>query len=210
MDNDYIQLTQTELNEYDCDQIINTAEQVIGKYNITRNKNVKLDKHDIQYSQFMRQDTALFMPLYAELTEISYYIVNLTNEGLREYLINNPSLMSSISDLSNSTLKYQKTPKNGGYHKFHTEHTGTMTCSSRVLAWTLYLNNFSEEERGETEFLHFNRRISPKAGALAIWPAYWPWVHRGNPPEKDKHIITGWFHHGVIEHSVSLPDLMKA
>ena len=59
--------------------------------------------------------------------------------------------------------------------------------------WTtmIYLNDV--EEGGETEFLHFSKRIKPKTGRIVIWPAGFPYVHRGNPPLSGvKYILTSW------------------
>ena len=49
------------------------------------------------------------------------------------------------------------------------------------------------EEGGETEFLHFSKRVKPKTGRIVIWPAAFPYVHRGNPPlAGEKYILTSW------------------
>ena len=64
--------------------------------------------------------------------------------------------------------------------------------SSRVMAYTLYLN--SVEEGGETEFLYQGVKIKPEPGKLAIFPAYYTHPHRGNPIYKGiKYIVSGWY-----------------
>ena len=56
----------------------------------------------------------------------------------------------------------------------------------------MYLNDV--KKGGETEFLNQNERIEPKAGRICIFPADFPYVHRGNPPlQEDKYILTSWF-----------------
>jgi len=63
--------------------------------------------------------------------------------------------------------------------------------ASRLIAWSLYLNDI--DLGGETEFLYLKRRINAKAGRLVIWPAGFTHTHRGNPPlSNDKYILTGW------------------
>jgi hypothetical protein len=63
--------------------------------------------------------------------------------------------------------------------------------STRVLVWTVYLNdNF---DAGETEFLYQQYRYKPKRGDVVIFPAAFTHTHRGNPPiNGTKYIITGW------------------
>ena len=89
-------------------------------------------------------------------------------------------------------MKIQKTLPGQGYHIWHVEHDPRRTPECRrILAWTIYLNDM--DEGGETEFLHQKIRVAPKAGRIVIWPATFPYLHRGNPPLKgEKYIITSW------------------
>lgn len=84
----------------------------------------------------------------------------------------------------------------GGYPYWHCElyprtndpHSETL---HRTLLWTVYLNDgFSE---GETEFLHQQRKVVPRTGAMLIAPAGFTHTHRGNRPKGgDKYIATSW------------------
>jgi hypothetical protein len=87
-------------------------------------------------------------------------------------------------------LKIQKTLPTEGYHVWHIEH-GTGENANRAFVFSIYLNDV--EEGGETEFLHFSKRVKPKTGRIVIWPAAFPYVHRGNPPlSGEKYILTSW------------------
>jgi hypothetical protein len=100
------------------------------------------------------------------------------------------AILKDYSPHTNYAFKIQKTEIGQGYHVWHTENGNRDLCS-RILAWTLYLNDV--EEGGETEFLYYPKRIKPKAGTLIIWPANFTHTHRGNPPiSNTKYIITGW------------------
>jgi hypothetical protein len=91
---------------------------------------------------------------------------------------------------NNYAFKIQKTCVGEGYHVWHSENGNRATCT-RILAWTLYLNDV--DEGGETEFLYYPKRIKPKAGTLILWPAGFTHTHRGNPPiSNTKYIVTGW------------------
>ena len=88
-------------------------------------------------------------------------------------------------------MKIQKTLPTEGYHVWHLEHNKGFESEPRAFVFSIYLNDV--EEGGETEFLHQSVRVKPKTGRIVIWPAGFPYVHRGNPPLKGKkYIITSW------------------
>jgi hypothetical protein len=88
-------------------------------------------------------------------------------------------------------LKIQKTLPTEGYHVWHIEHNKGYHNEARAFVFSIYLNNV--EEGGETEFLHFSKRVKPKTGRIVIWPAGFPYVHRGNPPlSGEKYLLTSW------------------
>ena len=88
-------------------------------------------------------------------------------------------------------LKIQKTLPTEGYHVWHIEHGKGFHNEPRAFVFSIYLNDV--EEGGETEFLHFSKRVKPKTGRIVIWPAGFPYVHRGNPPlSGEKYILTSW------------------
>jgi len=88
-------------------------------------------------------------------------------------------------------LKIQKTLPTEGYHVWHLEHQKGFENECRAFVYSIYLNDV--EEGGETEFLHFSKRVKPKTGRIVIWPAGFPYVHRGNPPlSGEKYILTSW------------------
>ena len=90
-----------------------------------------------------------------------------------------------------TTLKIQKTLPTEGYHVWHIEHGKGFTTEPRAFVFSIYLNDV--EEGGETEFLHFSKRVQPKTGRIVIWPAAFPYVHRGNSPlSGEKYILTSW------------------
>ena len=90
-----------------------------------------------------------------------------------------------------TTLKIQKTLPTEGYHVWHIEHGKGFENECRAFVFSIYLNDI--EEGGETEFLNFSKRVKPKKGRIVIWPAAFPYVHRGNPPlSGEKYILTSW------------------
>jgi hypothetical protein len=88
-------------------------------------------------------------------------------------------------------LKIQKTLPTEGYHVWHIEHGKGFDNEARAFVFSIYLNDV--EEGGETEFLHFSKRVRPKTGRIVIWPAGFPYIHRGNSPlSGKKYILTSW------------------
>jgi len=89
-------------------------------------------------------------------------------------------------------IKIQKTIPGEGYHVWHLEHGPSVDSAFRALVFSIYLNDV--KEGGETEFLYQSMRIKPKKGRVVIFPAGFPYVHRGNQPLKgEKYLMTSWF-----------------
>ena len=72
--------------------------------------------------------------------------------------------------------------------EFYTWHQDGMDCRMLTIIW--YLNDIDED--GYTEF-YTGLKIQPKMGKILMFPALWPWIHRGYPPKYEtKYICTGW------------------
>jgi hypothetical protein len=171
-----------------CDKVIehfNNAEKAGLTLNRQQqNSNVsKLNKDDVQlygHSEYSLLGTVdLITKFNAVFWSAAYQEYANTFATLRDY-----------SPHHNYAFKVQKTEVGQGYHVWHAE-TATRDICTRILAWTLYLNDV--EEGGETEFLYYPKRVKPKAGTLVLWPAGFTHTHRGNPPiSNTKYIVTGW------------------
>ena len=61
---------------------------------------------------------------------------------------------------------------------------------NRLLTIIWYLNDIHED--GYTEF-YSGLKVQPEEGKIMMFPALWPYVHRGFPPKSEtKYICTGW------------------
>ena len=99
-------------------------------------------------------------------------------------------ILQGLDGFSVYDLKFQKTEPGEGFHGWHYENSKRLVADRRLVL-QLYLNDI--EEGGETEFLHFSKRVKPKTGRIVIWPAGFPYVHRGNSPlSGEKYILTSW------------------
>jgi len=95
-----------------------------------------------------------------------------------------------------TAMKMQRTDSGGGYHVWHCEQNGGKQAE-RVLVYSLYLNDISENDGGETEFLYQRLRIKPEKNMMVVWPAAFTHTHRGNTVlgDESKYIVTGWFYY---------------
>ena len=184
-DQDFIESYYDLVSEDVCNDIIKRIDYILSRrVSIYKQEHNKADQ---------RVDSAIFAEHdYPEAHDI---VNTALSHAIKLYTEKYKTLDWQKHDIvmpySSQSVKLQKTPKGGGYHKWHVENSGNKD-TDRVLAWTLYLNSFEGE--AETEFLLQGRRINPAAGMIAIWPGCWTHVHRGNPPySKDKYIATGWF-----------------
>jgi hypothetical protein len=111
--------------------------------------------------------------------------------ALRHYYTETNIKKYTAEDIITDHVKIQKTIPSQGYHVWHIEHCGTRDMAKRVLVYSIYLNTV--EDGGETEFLYQSQRVKPVKGRIVIWPAGFPYVHRGNPPlSGEKYIVTSW------------------
>ncbi len=183
---DFIGTYDGFITDDECDKVIKLFEAE-NKFNKTMNR---LDFEQAPITQ--KQDQQYF----ASKDSINVWwetfksmIANF-DQALHHYK-NNTGLEAAYDTLFYTHLKIQKTFPTEGYHIWHIEHNKGFENEARVLAFAIYLNDV--EEGGETEFLHFKKRVKSKKGRIVIWPASFPYFHRGNPPiSNEKYILTSW------------------
>lgn len=114
--------------------------------------------------------------------------------ALRHYYTETNVKKYTAEDIITDYVKIQKTIPSQGYHVWHIEHNKGRENEKRILVYSIYLNTV--EEGGETEFLYQSQRVKPVKGRIVIWPAGFPYVHRGNPPlSGEKYIVTSWINY---------------
>lgn len=133
-----------------------------------------------------------------EQRDLFFEVLGNLKEALQIYVDQTDVLKyMNVEELHVSASKIQKTLPSQGYHIWHIERGYTYGCS-RVLVYTVYLNDITAG--GETEFLLQKKRVAPKKGRICIFPAHFPYVHRGNPPLNGvKYIMTSWWHSNVTQ-----------
>jgi hypothetical protein len=124
------------------------------------------------------------------IDQLKLLMVNF-DTALNNYYIETNIKKYTAENIITDHVKIQKTLPTQGYHVWHIEHGERKDNQKRVLVYSIYLNTV--EEGGETEFLYQSQRVKPVKGRIVIWPAGFPYVHRGNPPlSGEKYILTSW------------------
>jgi hypothetical protein len=65
--------------------------------------------------------------------------------------------------------------------QFYKPHCDSGPTLQRVVSALVYLNNV--DGGGETEFTHFDYKVSPRAGRVVIFPSNYIYTHRAIAPE---------------------------
>jgi hypothetical protein len=187
---DFIGIYDGYIPDEACDQVI----ELFNKY---QDFNKIFSRFTSEGStQDMKDDKQLFCTPEI-LTEEKFNVNKLKllmvnfDIALRNYYSETNIKKYATEDIITDHVKIQKTIPSQGYHVWHVEHGKGNDCEKRILAYTIYLNDV--EEGGETEFLYQSQRVKPVKGRIVIWPAGFPYVHRGNPPlSGEKYIVTSW------------------
>ena len=82
----------------------------------------------------------------------------------------------------------------------------SMETASRQLSIIMYLNDV--EEGGNTTFTDLDISVSPKRGRILVFPSFYTYTHKGEPPiSGDKYIIVSWIHFGGQGHKYRVHQL---
>ena len=161
--NNFIGVYDNYIMPEECNKAINLFEDQ-NRFNKTVNRQnfenaLLLEKEDSQY--FVNSSNIEIWH-----SELKSLIVNF-DMALKHYE-KNTGILEAFGQQSfhYTTLKIQKTLPTEGYHIWHIEHNRGYDTEKRALAFCVYLNDV--EEGGETEFLHFSKRVKPKAGRIVI------------------------------------------
>jgi|TARA_Y100000114_G_scaffold64351_1_gene58926 hypothetical protein len=186
--NNFIGIYDNYITHEDCDKAIKLYEDQ-NKFNKTINR-LSFEQAPIIQKQDQQYFAAPWnVDVWWEQLKTMMFNFDL---AWKHYEKNTGALESYDQDTFHYTqLKLQKTLPTEGYHVWHLEHGKGFDNEPRAFVFSIYLNDV--EEGGETEFLHFSKRVKPKKGRIVIWPAGFPYLHRGNPPlSGEKYIVTSW------------------
>jgi len=186
--NNFIGVYDNYIPEQECNKAIKLYEEQ-SKFNKTVNR-IEGEKASVLQKQDQQFFAAPFnLDVWWE--SLKPVMVNF-QMAFKHYSENTGALDAYGGGPFNFTdLKIQKTLPTEGFHVWHVEYGKGYDLEKRAFVFSIYLNDV--EEGGETEFLHFSKRVKPKTGRIVIWPAAFPYVHRGNPPlSGEKYILTSW------------------
>jgi hypothetical protein len=200
IDDKYVRIFENALDKDLCNELIqyfeeNKLHQGIG--NTIGNTNAKFTSEihlntmcnpslgPELVNQTKRLDTALYTCLKKGIQQY------------RDFLSTNCKTLPQVffgNNITDSGYQIQKYNKNEGYYLWHDDssiYKDQKNIYIRGLTYIWYLNDFNENEGGETLFDNF--KIRPKQGNLLLFPSSWTYQHCGSMPiNKDKYIVTGW------------------
>jgi len=169
-----------------CDQLIdffdNNPDVVRGSFGAVESGEIDLDKKNSYDLGINANDNR--QPLLAYKHEL-------------EHILNQYKKQYPMCDQGHAAwgmvegYNIQKYPKGGGFPTWHFENAGLGRDIKRHLVFMTYLNTVNDG--GETEFMYQNVGIQPEKGLTVIWPATWPFTHRGKTSNEIKYIATGWY-----------------
>ena len=117
---------------------------------------------------------------------------NILTPSIKEYDDFLPETTKEVISYPQDTgYQIQRTDPGGFYHWHHDQ------WRDRRITFIWYLNDVIED--GYTEF-DTGFKVQPETGKMLMFPALWPWVHRGVSPKSEvKYICTGWFYTSANE-----------
>ena len=140
--------------------------------------------------------------LYTRFTESSLthrIIYSSLVKAFEQYEKEHKNLQYTDRFTLHDSFNLQHYKPKGGFKLWHHETTNFPNYpnpqTTRALAWSIFLNNCSD---GGTMFLEQGFTMEAIVGRIAIWPAAWTHVHKGQISEiEEKYIATGWFNYEV-------------
>ena len=175
--NDFIWIKRNVLSEEFCQHCIE-----------------KFEKDDKKHQGLVRSGLCLDTKVSTDLSisskdnwkeEDKIFFDSLTSH-INPYLENVPYANEVISSPKDTGYNIQRTDP-GGFYTWHQDQ-----WKNRRITFIWYLNDVTED--GYTEF-DTGFKVQPETGKMLMFPALWPWVHRGFPPKSEvKYICTGWLY----------------
>lgn len=165
------------------------CKRLINKFNKDERKkksSVYTDSNETVIDENVRQSQELNISFLEDWREEDSIFFNSLSKHLNDYMHYVTEKYYKAPHIeSDSGYQIQKTAP-GGFFTWHVDAGGSEV--KRKLTYIWYLNSCKE---GNTEFI-CGESIKPETGKLIIFPATWPYVHRGTPPKTTKYICAGW------------------
>jgi len=134
------------------------------------------------------------LPEWTAEDKIFYDSLSVHNKNFLEMDIYKEVSYPVFDNQVDSGYQIQRTLPTAGYDWHHDDQYGQYVTEngSRFATYIWYLNDIKDD--GYTEFID-GTKIQPETGKIVIFPASWPFYHRGYPPKSEtKYLVTGWMH----------------
>ena len=180
--NDFIWIKRNELSEEFC-------QHCIEKFEKDDNRQQGLIRSGVDLNTKQSTDLKI-SDLDGWKEEDNIFFDSLTS-NLEPYLDDVPYAHEVIQSPQDTGYQIQRTDP-GGFYTWHQDQ-----WTNRRITFIWYLNDVIED--GYTEF-STGYKVQPETGKMLMFPALWPWVHRGFPPKSEvKYICTGWLYSTITD-----------
>ena len=175
--NDFIWIKRNALSEEFCQHCIEKFEKDDRKHQGLVRSGVQLDT---------KVSTDLSITTKDDWKEEDKIFFNSLTSNIDSYIESVPYANEVVPNPKDTGYNIQRTDP-GGFYTWHQDQ-----WKNRRITFIWYLNDVTED--GYTEF-STGYKVQPETGKLLLFPALWPWVHRGFPPKSEvKYICTGWLY----------------
>ena len=176
--NDYLFIKRNVLDEDFCKHCIDKFNNDEERYEGVVFDGIRPD---------MKKSTDLTISDKERWKEEDTVFHNILTPSIKEYHDFLPETTKEVITYPQDTgYQIQRTDPGGFYHWHHDQ------WRDRRITFIWYLNDVIED--GYTEF-DTGFKVQPETGKMLMFPALWPWVHRGVSPKSEvKYICTGWLY----------------
>ncbi len=179
---EYIQQFENVIDEKFCKELIGFFESNEDHqfWGMTQPETVKFEKKKTKELVLDPQNPAAYKLLYD--LQISL-LENLGKYQEKHEMVRLP--------LTPSQFRIKKYDNDGSSHFDWHVDSNTIANSGRALVALWYLNDVAIG--GETEFKNPDMTIKPSEGTLVMFPPFWTFKHRANPPVSNPKYIVSTF-----------------
>lgn len=174
---DWIAIYDSVIPDELCEQCISLFE----------NDNIEKGCHKEQWRRCIELTTLDSTPLWEQIKSIIKQQYDIYRREHSQGVLNWANTLEAAN-----MYRYDVDVDNPNLFNSHAD-SWNMPTSSRQLSVILYLNDVTDG--GATNFINLDLSVAPKKGRIIMFPPFYNFIHKGEPPiSNSKYIIVSWIH----------------